>query len=52
MAKSVITMKVKIHWADKRLYLPFLMFIAKLGFKFDIEKALAPVAKRIKVKVI
>jgi hypothetical protein len=52
MAKSVITMRVKIHWADKWLYLPFLMFIARLGFKFDIEKVLDPVVKRIKVKVV
>lgn len=47
MATHRLTLKIKLHWLDKWLYLPFLRFVALLGFEFDVEKALEPALNRM-----
>lgn len=52
MATHKLTLKVKTHWFDRWLYLPYLRTLAVLGFEFDVEKALEPMTARMIVQTV
>lgn len=52
MAIHKLTLKIKVHWLDKWFYLPFLRLVAMLGFEFDVQKALEPVAERMVITTL